>query len=141
MSSNSAAGDQVTGDTSLLRGTSGRLRRLPAAVSLSAMAGDQWLARAAARRPDRVAIEAPGARLTYAELSARAQAGAASLGARGVRPGDRVALALPAGVDFAVALHACLALGAAAMPVDLRLGEGERAAQVARAAAVVEEPL
>jgi O-succinylbenzoic acid--CoA ligase len=40
-----------------------------------------------------------------------------------------------------VALHACLLLGAAAMPVDLRLGERERALQTVSAALVVDEPL
>jgi O-succinylbenzoic acid--CoA ligase len=60
---------------------------------------------------------------------------------RGVRPGDRVAIALPAGLDFAYALHACLLLGAAAVPVDLRLRADERNAIEACAAVVVEEPL
>src|SRR4051812_2817740 len=105
------------------------------------MTAEPWLARAAARRPERVAIETPAAALTYAGLLARARAGAAELAARDVRPGDRVALLLPAGADFAVALHACLLAGAAALPVDLRLGEAERAAQVASASMVVEEPL
>jgi o-succinylbenzoate---CoA ligase len=105
------------------------------------MTAEPWLARAAARRPDRVALATPGERLTYAELHARSRAAAGELAARGVRPGDRVALLLPAGADFAVALHACLLLGAAAMPVDLRLGEAERAAQLAGAAAVVDAPL
>jgi O-succinylbenzoic acid--CoA ligase len=105
------------------------------------MTAEPWLARAAARRPDRVAIETPDARLTYAELVTRARAAAVELAGRGVRPGDRVALLLPAGVDFAVALHACLLAGAAAMPVDLRLGEAERAAQVESASVVVHEPL
>ena len=40
-----------------------------------------------------------------------------------MRDGDRVALALPAGEDFVIALHACLLSGAAAVPVDLRLSE------------------
>ncbi len=52
-----------------------------------------------------------------------------------------MAIALPAGLDFACALHACLLLGAVAVPVDLRLGERERAAIVDGAAVVVDEPL
>ncbi len=99
---------------------------------------EPWLERAAALRPGAVAVEADEGSLTYAELLARARAGTAALG---VRHGDRVALLLPAGLDFAVALHACLLSGAAAMPVDLRLSEHERAAQVARAAIVVDGPL
>jgi O-succinylbenzoic acid--CoA ligase len=52
-----------------------------------------------------------------------------------------VAILLPPGLDFAVALHACLLAGAAALPVDLRLGERERAAQLAEAGAVIDAPL
>jgi O-succinylbenzoic acid--CoA ligase len=95
----------------------------------------------ATRRGDGDAVVAPGLRLGWAALYERALAGAAELAARGVRAGDRVALELPAGADFAVALHACLLLGAAALPVDLRLGEAERAARTARAAHVLDAPL
>src|SRR4051794_6904573 len=102
---------------------------------------EPFLERAAALRPDRPALESAGGVLTYAELLARARAGAAGLTARGVRPRDRVALLLPAGEAFVVALHAALLAGAAAMPVDLRLGERERAPQLASAATVVEAPL
>jgi O-succinylbenzoic acid--CoA ligase len=42
---------------------------------------------------------------------------------------------------FAVALHACLRLGAVAVPVDLRLGEAERAARAATCAVTVDAPL
>jgi O-succinylbenzoic acid--CoA ligase len=92
------------------------------------MSREQWLVRAAARRPDRVAVEASGERLTYAELLERARAAA-----RDLEPGRRVPLTEPAGTGFVVALHACLLAGAAAMPVDSRLGEAERAAQLASA--------
>jgi O-succinylbenzoic acid--CoA ligase len=95
-----------------------------------------WLERAAATRPDVLAVETAGGALTYAELLARARAGASRFA-----PGDRVAILLPAGLDFAVALHACLLAGAAAMPVDLRLGQRERSAQLASADAVVDAPL
>jgi O-succinylbenzoic acid--CoA ligase len=96
---------------------------------------ESWLERA---RPDVVAVETADGGLTYAELLARAGAGAAHLGAR---RGDRVAVLLPPGLDFAVALHACLLAGAAALPVDLRLGETERAVQLAQAGAVIDAPL
>jgi O-succinylbenzoic acid--CoA ligase len=92
------------------------------------MSPDHWLVRAAARRPDRVAVEAHGERLTYAELLRRAGEAAQAL-----EPGRRVPLTEPAGLDFVVALHACLLAGAAAMPVDPRLGEAERAAVLANA--------
>ncbi|HWM09654.1 MAG TPA: AMP-binding protein [Solirubrobacteraceae bacterium] len=88
---------------------------------------EPWLERAAGLRPDRVAVEAPEGSLTYAELLERARA--AARGLEGVVPID-----LPAGLDFAVRLHACLLAGAAAMPVDPRLGERERAALTTRAA-------
>ncbi len=93
-----------------------------------------WLDRAVAARPDRRAVETPAGALTYAELAAAASG--AELPA-----GERVAIALPAGLDFAVALHACLTAGAIAVPVDLRLGPDERAAVCAGVSAVIDRPL
>jgi len=92
------------------------------------MSREQWLVRAAARRPDRIAVEAAGERLTYAELLERAGEAADRL-----TPGTRVPLTEPAGAEFVVALHACLLAGAAAMPVDPRLGEEERGVVLAAA--------
>ena len=66
---------------------------------------------------ERVAIETPAGSLTYPELAARSLAGARELG---VARAARVAIALPHGVDFAVAMHACFAAGAVAVPIDLR---------------------
>jgi O-succinylbenzoic acid--CoA ligase len=94
---------------------------------------DPWLPRAAALRPDRIALEAPEGALTYAQLLDAARIDAA--------PGSRVALALPPGLDFAVALHACLLARAPAVPVDPRLGEAERAALLASASLVVDGAL
>ncbi len=105
------------------------------------MVVEAWLQRAAAAAPAAIAVETPRGACSYAQLHERARAGAAELAARGGGPGERVALALPAGLDFAYALHACLLLGAVAVPVDLRLGERERAAIVDGAAVVVDEPL
>ena len=102
------------------------------------MAIRDWLIRA---DPGCPAIVAEGRALTYAALSQRVDAAAAALAARGVGEGDRVALALPAGADFAVTLHACWRIGAAAMPVDGRLGAAERAAQERTARLVVASPL
>ena len=90
---------------------------------------EPWLERAAALRPDRIAVEAPDGALTYAELLAAARQ-------VDVEPGERVAIALPPSLDFVVTLHACLLAGAAAMPVDLRepspvVGGGPAAADVA----------
>ncbi len=105
------------------------------------MVVEAWLQRAAAAAPAAIAVETPRGACSYAQLHERARAGAAELAARGGGLGERVALALPAGLDFACALHACLLVGAVAVPVDLRLGERERAAIVDGAAVVVDEPL
>jgi o-succinylbenzoate---CoA ligase len=83
-----------------------------------------WLERAAALRPDRVAVEAPGGRLTYAELLDAARREARDLH-------GRVPIDLPPGLPLAIRLHACLLAGAPAMPVDQRLGERERRAILA----------
>ena len=91
--------------------------------------------------PERVAIETDSAAVTYAELESRARVAAGALAERGVSAGDRVALALPAGIEFVAALHGCMLLGGVALPVDLRLGEQERAARARGAACVVEGPI
>jgi len=101
---------------------------------------EPWLDRAAATDPDRVAIHTPARGLTYRELRAAADDVARSLAER-VHPGERVAIALPAGAEFAVALHGVLRAGAIAVPVDLRLGARERARVQAGAALVLEEPI
>jgi O-succinylbenzoic acid--CoA ligase len=91
-----------------------------------------WLEQSAGRRPDTIAVEDADGALTYAELLARAGAGAASLAGA-----SRVAIALPPGIDFAVALHACLLAGAAAVPVDLR----EPSPRLADATIAIDAPL
>jgi O-succinylbenzoic acid--CoA ligase len=98
---------------------------------------DAWLPRAAARHPDRLAIN----ELTYAQLLAEVDATARRLAGRGVRVGDRVAIALPPGDQFCVALHAILRLGAVAVPVDLRMTERERARITDATAEVVDGPV
>ena len=105
------------------------------------MALEAWLERAARTAPAAIAVETPVGVCSYAELLERARRGAGELTARGAGQGERVAIALPAGLDFVCALHACLLLGAVAVPVDLRLGERERATIMEGAAVVVDEPL
>jgi O-succinylbenzoic acid--CoA ligase len=100
-----------------------------------------WLERAARARPGTVAVEAAGGTLTYAALEEATAGAAGALRASGLGRGDRVALALSADLPFVVALHACLRLGAVAVPVDLRLSGEERAARTAGCAAIVEAPL
>ncbi len=94
-----------------------------------------WLPAAAAKHPDRAAIEGLERSLTYAELRDAAGARAGAVRAR------RVALALPAGEDFVIALHACLLAGAAVVPIDLRLSTAEQEQRLAGADFVVSEPL
>lgn len=105
------------------------------------MVVEAWLVRAAAMRPDRVALETPAGSWSYAELLDSARAGAEELLARGVRPGERVAIALPPGLAFAQALHACMLLGVVAVPIDLRLASAEREIVMDGVAALVREPL
>jgi O-succinylbenzoic acid--CoA ligase len=103
-----------------------------------------WLLRAARRHPERRAIDD----VTYAELLARVDDAARRLAGAGVGPGDRVAIALPppappsaasrVTLAFCEALHACLRLGAVAVPVDVRAGPAERAAVAEGAALVVD---
>ncbi|HEX3874412.1 MAG TPA: AMP-binding protein [Solirubrobacteraceae bacterium] len=92
-----------------------------------------WLHRAAVSDPGRPAVETPAGALTYAELDAASRID--------LPAGQRVAIALPAGLDFAVALHACLRSGAPAVPVDLRLAAAEQARIRASAAVVIDEPV
>ena len=105
------------------------------------MVVEGWLARAAATRPERTALQTTLGSWSYAELLAAAQVGAGELAERGARPGARVAIALPPGLAFAQALHACLLLGAVAVPVDVRSSPAERAQIADGAAVLVEAPL
>jgi o-succinylbenzoate---CoA ligase len=104
---------------------------------------EDWLSRSARRAPDRVALRAPGAEVTWAELDAAASRTARRLAARGVRAGDRVATTLPPGVAFAELLHALPRLGAAIVPLNTRLNAAERRLQLEDAAPrlVLDDPL
>jgi o-succinylbenzoate---CoA ligase len=95
-----------------------------------------WIHAAAAKHPDRVAIEERDRSLTYADLRDAAVAARSALG-----DAKRVAIALPPGADFMIAVHACLLVGAAAVPIDLRLSAAERAQRLAGAELVISEPL
>lgn len=102
---------------------------------------EAWLSRAALSSPGAIALECDGERLSYAALDAAAHQGAAQLAARGVSRGDAVAIALPPGIAFAQALHACWLLGARAVPLDVRITAEQRKELAAGCAANVEEPL
>jgi len=86
---------------------------------------DNWLSQRAQTCPDRCALIAGGATLTYAELEREATGAARRLAARGARRGATVALALPAGLEYVVLVHALMKLGAVAYPVNTRLSERE----------------
>src|ERR1700753_2819411 len=99
---------------------------------------EPWLTRAARVHGDRIALRsADGTQTTYAELHARARGVAGTLHAQRVAPGDHVALALPS-AELVVALHACLLLGAVAVPIDLQLTEAEQALWAAHASVVLD---
>jgi o-succinylbenzoate---CoA ligase len=105
------------------------------------MVVEPWLRRAAASRGARPALQTPEGSCTYTQLLARALAGEAELVRRGATPGTRVAIALSPGMAFAEALHACLLLGAVAVPVDLRLASAERERIIADSDLLVSERL
>jgi len=100
-----------------------------------------WLLRAAAARPGRTALQTPLGSWSYAELLSAARVAANELAGHGVGPGHRVAIALPPGLAFAQALHACLLLGAAAVPIDPRASPAERDLIAEGAAMLIDEPL
>ncbi len=102
---------------------------------------EAWLPRAAAARGEHTALSTPQRDWSYARLHAAARFAAGELAARGVARGERVAIALPAGLEFAQALHACLLLGAVAVPIDLRLSAAEQARHAASAALLVDAPV
>jgi o-succinylbenzoate---CoA ligase len=98
---------------------------------------DNWLAQRSQTCPDRCAVIADGYELSYAQLEREATATARRLAARGVRRGATVAIELPAGLEHVVVLHALMKLGAVAYPVNTRLSEAERRADLERAKPVI----
>ena len=94
---------------------------------------DNWLEQRAATCPDRAALIAGGYEAGYAELELEASRAARRLAARGVRRDSTVVIELPAGLEHAVTLHALMKLGAVAYPLNTRLTEEERAAELERA--------
>jgi len=73
---------------------------------------------ACVRQASKVALICGRDRLTYGELAARVDRLAALLLSRGVERGDRVAIFLDTGIEFAVAVHAVLQLGAVFVPIS-----------------------
>ncbi|MFJ8557792.1 amino acid adenylation domain-containing protein [Streptomyces microflavus] len=74
---------------------------------------------AADRHPERVALVADGATMTFAELRDRSRAVAGVLAGRGIGPETTVGLAIPRSPDWIAALFAVLRVGAAYVPLEL----------------------
>jgi O-succinylbenzoic acid--CoA ligase len=92
---------------------------------------DDWLSQRSQSCPDRTALIADGAEMTYAELEAEATWVARRLAAHGVRRGSTAALTMHPRREQVVLLHALLKVGAALLPLGPRLTAAERAAIVA----------
>lgn len=105
------------------------------------METEAWLDRAAALAPQRPALETPSGSWSYAQLQSAAHAGARQLSAQGVTRGALLAIALPPGLAFAQALHACLLIGAVAVPVDTRLSPSEQTQIAHDATILIKTPL
>jgi len=88
-----------------------------------------WLARAAANFPDRLALAHGPDRWTFAELDRRVARLAGQLASTGIHPGDRVALLAGNGLPYAACVHALTRLGAVLVPLNLRLTAAELAWQ------------
>jgi long-chain acyl-CoA synthetase len=78
----------------------------------------EFLARSAARLPEKVALVCDGRRLTFAELDAMTDRLAGALAEGGVRRGDRVVLYLRNSVEAVVGIFAVLKAGAVFVCVD-----------------------
>ncbi|MEH0974086.1 amino acid adenylation domain-containing protein [Micromonospora sp. CPCC 205546] len=96
---------------------------------LAARTLPELLGRQAAARPDAVAVEQGGDRLTYGELARRVGVAAARLRAAGVGPESTVAVCLPRGLDLIVTALAVMAAGGVHAPLDVT-GPGARLASI-----------
>ncbi len=83
------------------------------------------LSQRATSDPESLFVLTRGARLTYGDADAKAEALAASLANLGVTPGDRVAIVLPPCPEFVISLFAVAKLTAIAVPLDPRLTDPE----------------
>jgi O-succinylbenzoic acid--CoA ligase len=92
---------------------------------------DDWLAQRAQSCPERTALIADGAEVTYAELEAEATWVARRLAAHGVRRGSTAALTMHPRREQVVLAHALMKVGAALLPLSPRLTDAERTSVVA----------
>ena len=89
-----------------------------------------WLAARAALTPDRLALVAGAARLSFRELDRRATTVARRLARLGLSAGDRVAFALRDSVAIAELVHGAGRAGAVLIPLNMRLAPAELAWQI-----------
>ncbi|MCO6188191.1 AMP-binding protein [Rhizobium sp. L1K21] len=96
---------------------------IPQRFNIGDVVSDQW----ALKAPDRVCLEHFSAdghhlALTYGQLTAKSNAFANALVARGVKAGDRVAILLPQSFETVIAHVAAYKMGAIALPLALLFG-------------------
>lgn len=84
------------------------------------MKPETWLDIHAAHAADRPALLCDGKSFDYGQLRNEAREVASGLSRAGVKAGDRVGVALAAGCDYALLVHALLILGATLCPLDPR---------------------
>lgn len=94
---------------------------------------EPWIATRAKASPNPIALRFGGQRLTWADLARESEALARRLAFLGVEAGDRVAVHMRPHPRFVALLHACQRLGAALVPINLRLSRDEVTDLVARA--------
>jgi o-succinylbenzoate---CoA ligase len=92
---------------------------------------DDWLAQRSQSCPERTALAADGAEVTYAELEAEATWVARRLIAHGVRRDSLVAMTMHPRREQIVMVHALMKVGAVLLPLGPRLSAEERAAVIA----------
>jgi fatty-acyl-CoA synthase len=90
----------------------------------------EWIARQAARWPDKTALRSDRGPLSYAELSRHIDALAAALQAHGVARGGCVSWLGLNSADMLATLFACARLGAMFMPLNWRLAPPEHRAML-----------
>ena len=89
---------------------------------------DNWLAQRSQSCPERTALVADGAGVTYSELEAESVWVARRLGAEGVRRGATAALTMSPSRELVVLIHALMKLGAVVLPISPAQSDSEREA-------------
>ena len=85
----------------------------------------EYLARAAARRPEHPALVVGAMSMTWGELERQASACAVGLRARGLNAGDRIGLLLGNRPEFVIAYFGSLMAGAVVVPINPTLTASE----------------